>query len=134
MALMSKRLPLIKQLLRFGIVGALAAVVHFSIVVIFVQTHMLQPLTANIFAFLVAFQVSYWGHRQWTFQGTQTSHRVAFSKLFLVGSVTFIANEGLFYFFLLLNFSYPVALFLVLLILPLANFLLGKFWVFKEIE
>lgn len=125
-------LPLLKQLTRFGIVGVCAASVHFSIVIFLVETNGIKPLIANVAAFLISFQVSYWGHRSWTFSGTTTLHRIALPKLFLVGSCGLVANEGLFYLFLsVLNLPYQLALLFVLTILPIINFTLGKLWIFK---
>lgn len=128
----STKTNLFGQLTRFCIVGLLAAAVHFSIVVLLVEVGALKPLIANIFAFLIAFQVSYWGHRRWTFHTTTSLHGEALPKLFLVNGLGFIANEGLFYIFMtMFGLSYPLALFLVLAILPVATFALGKFWVFR---
>ncbi len=125
-------LPLFWQLARFGVVGLCAAIVHFCSVVILVELHWLQPLLANIVAFCIAFQVSYWGHRCWTFNGTKQAHVVAFTRLLLVSSAAFIANEGLFY-LLMQHFAlpYPLALVLVLAVLPLFVFTLNKMWVFE---
>ena len=128
MVLMNKKIFF--QLFRFGVIGLLAAVVHFSVVVLLVQMTKMQPLLANIFAFLIAFQVSYIGHRYWTFRDTVTKHRTAFSKLFLVNGLGFLANEGLFYIFLMLGIPYQIALIFVLLIIPIVTFVVNKFWVF----
>ncbi len=119
------------QVCRFGIVGLTAAAIHFSIVVCLVRADWLAPLVANIVGFMVSFQVSYWGHRLWTFNDNMTLHRVAFLKLLLVQIVNFTANESLFYFFLLFNFPYEVALLMVLTILPIFTFVSSKLWVFK---
>lgn len=124
-------LPLIQQLFRFGIVGLAAAGIHFSIVVALVQTWAVAPLVANVFGFMTGFQMSYWGHRLWTFNGAAIMHRVALPKLLLVQIVNLIANEGLFYFFLSINLPYTVALLIVLTILPLFTFVSSKFWVFR---
>jgi putative flippase GtrA len=122
---------LLSQLMRFGVIGASAAAVHFSIVVMMVEGGLLQPLLANVIAFMVAFQVSYFGHRLWTFQA-QTQHRTAFPRLLLVSGTTFMANEGLFYLFMtLFKMPYASALFLVLAILPLFTFTASKLWVFR---
>jgi putative flippase GtrA len=120
------------QLARFGIVGLSAAVVHFSVVVLLVESHHMQPLIANIIGFCTAFQISYWGHRQWTFNGTTQKHTIAFPRLLLVSVLAFIANEGMFY-LLMEQFAlpYPVALILVLSILPLVVFVVNKLWVFE---
>lgn len=131
MALMNKNLFF--QLFRFGIVGVSAGAVHFSVVVFFVEMSLLKPLFANIIAFMIAFQVSYSGHRYWTFRGTVTDHRVAFPKLFLVSTLTFFANESLFYVFMsYFQLPYQVALLIVLTILPITTFALSKFWVFRS--
>lgn len=130
MDLMNKLLFL--QLCRFGIIGVAAAIVHFSVVVSLVELYSLNPLIANFFAFLVSFQVSYAGHRYWTFRGTQAQHRVALPKLLLLQSGGFVANEGLFYFFMqYMHLPYTAALILVLAILPLITFTFTKLWIFR---
>lgn len=123
---------LLLQLMRFGVVGLSAALVHFSIVVALVEWQNLQPMLANVVAFCVAFQVSYWGHRYWTFSNTQQRHTVAFPRLLLVSGATFLANESLFYIFMTqFHLPYIPALIFVLSVLPLAVFTMNKFWVFE---
>jgi putative flippase GtrA len=124
-------LPLLHQLCRFGVVGLTAAALHFSVVVALVQTLGFEPLVANIFAFIVSFQMSYWGHRCITFSGTAALHREAYPKLVLVQILNFCANESLFYLFLRLHMPYPVALLIVLAILPIFTFICSKWWIFK---
>ena len=123
--------PLAAQLFRFGIVGLTAAAIHISIVIALVQHAQLVPLVANAFAFCISFQMSYWGHRLWTFNDTDTLHRTALPKLLIVQILNFIANESLFYVFLSLNIPYPVALVFVLTILPIFTFVSSKLWVFR---
>lgn len=122
---------LILQVFRFCIVGLTAAVIHYSIVVELVQRLTLNPLIANVFGFIFAFQVSYWGHRLWTFNGTLALHRAAFPKLLLIQVTNFIANEALFSIFLSWGLPYNVALLIVLAILPIFTFVSSKMWVFR---
>ncbi len=127
------RYPLLRQLAYFGMIGTAAAITQLGIVVLLVELTGLKPLIANVIGFLFAFNVSYFGHRNFTFSGTNTHHHVAIKRLFIVAASNFIANEGLFYIFLnLFKIYYPIALLLVLLILPAVTFLLGKFWVFRS--
>lgn len=119
------------QIARFIIVGGSAAVVHFSVVVLLVQLFHYAPLIANVGGFMVSFQVSYWGHRVWTFADTVTLHREAYPKLVAVQLVNFALNESLFYFFLSLHLPYQLALLIVLAILPAFTFVSSKFWVFQ---
>lgn len=125
-------IELIKQLSRFGIVGVIAATIHFSIVVFLVQQVQLQPLTANVFGFFISFQVSYWGHRTFTFSNTNVHHRSALPKLLLLQMFNFAANQSLYYMFLSMHLPYQFALLLVLAILPLFTFVVSKLWIFRS--
>lgn len=120
------------QLMRFVVVGLSAATVHMTIVVALVESGFLQPLVANVVAFCFAFQISYWGNRFWTFGSTQQTHWIAYKRLLSVSILSFIANETLFYLLMTaFQLPYPVALFMVLAILPLAVFTANKLWVFE---
>jgi putative flippase GtrA len=123
--------PLFFQLFRFGVVGLTAACIHFSTVVLLVQYFLIAPLIANIFGFIISFQVSYWGHRTWTFNAVDILHRVAFVRLAVVQLLNFIANEILFFLFLSLQLPYPIALIIVLTVLPIFTFISSKLWVFR---
>ncbi|EKD69845.1 MAG: hypothetical protein ACD_46C00718G0007 [uncultured bacterium] len=125
------RFPLLAQVFRFLVVGTTAAAVHFCLVVTLVQLKHLAPLIANFFAFLISFQVSYWGNRLWTFDGTTALHRVTFPKLLCVQIISFILGESLFYYLLLLPIPYQLALLIVLATMPFFTFTCNKLWVFK---
>lgn len=122
----------LEQIARFLIVGVIAAAVHFSMVVLLVQSYDYLPLIANVGGFMVSFQVSYWGHRMWTFSGTEVLHREAYPRLVAVQVVNFALNESLYYFFLSMNLPYTLALLIVLAILPTFTFISSKFWVFQR--
>lgn len=126
------RIDLFYQLMRYGIIGLIAASVHFLVLSLIVEKLSIPPLKANFIAFIFGFQISYWGHRCWTFKGTTALHRVALPKLLLVGITGFFINESLFSFFLItFHLPYQLALFFTLTILPLISFIVGKFWVFR---
>lgn len=120
------------QISRFIIVGGSAAFVHLCMVVLLVQAYDYAPLIANVGGFLVSFQVSYWGHRWWTFSDTEVSHSEAYPKLVAVQLANFGLNELLFSFFLGLHLPYQLALLIVLAILPVFTFATNKFWVFQN--
>lgn len=123
--------PLIAQVFRFGIVGLTAAMIHFGTVVMLVQTFDFAPLVANVFGFSLAFQASYWGHKNWTFNASQTMHVVAVPKLLFIQILNFLANESLFYFFLAMHLPYQMALLIAITILPIFTFFSSKLWVFR---
>jgi putative flippase GtrA len=127
-----RRRESISQLIRFGLVGSCAAIVNMLIVVWLVQNFHIQPLLANIFAFLVAFNISYTGHRYWSFANTKQQHQSSIPRFLLIAIISFALNEGLFYIFLsLFSWYYIWALLLTLFIVPIFTFISSKFWAFK---
>ncbi len=128
---LENRFPLLHQVFRFGVIGLTAAFIQIGVVVALVQGFNMAPLSANVVGFLIAFQMSYWGHRLWTFKAADTLHVVAIPKLLLVQLINFTANETLFYFFLTLHLPYPLALAIVLTILPIFTYFSSKLWVFR---
>ena len=125
--------PLLKhELSRFIVVGTLAAATHFMVVLVLVRFGW-APLLANVIAFVIAFQVSYFGHRGWTFQSQQTQHRRAWPRFLAVASCGFTLNESLYY--LLLRYSllpYWLALAIVLILVAGLTFLSSRAWAFRQ--
>lgn len=124
--------PHFLQLVRFGIVGVFASLLHFGIVVALVEYQGLHPATAFAVAFFISFQLSYWGHRLWTFKATTTTHRVALTRLLSLQIVNLLASESLFSFLLFNKIPYTIALLITLMIMPCFTFIFSKRWVFSN--
>ncbi|MFT0212553.1 GtrA family protein [Pseudomonas sp. F1_0610] len=123
-----------KQLIFFLAVGGTAALVHLLVVAALVPWFELSPLWANLVGFLLAFQVSYWGHRCLTFkaQAQQTTHKQAMSKFFAVAVGSFCLNQGLYAGLLAFTgLDYRVALFIVLFVVAVVTFMISKVWAFN---
>ncbi|GAC1032780.1 hypothetical protein thsps21_36090 [Pseudomonas sp. No.21] len=120
-----------RQLFWFSVVGLLAMFVHFTLVAGLLVPAGLAPLQANVLGFLLAFTLSYWGHRTRTFDASHVPHAKALPRFFLVSCLGFCLNEALY--FLTLRFTqlgYREALLLVLVAVAGVTFLLGRFWAF----
>jgi len=116
------------SLFKFGCVGALAAGVHVAVVSLLTPCG-IPPLLANIPAFALAFQVTYYGHRSWTFQAPPS--RGSYGRMLLVSLASFAINEGLYT--VLLNathLDYRAALILVLVTVAALTFITSRLWVF----
>ena len=113
-------------------VGALAALVHWCVVVAIVAALNWSPLTANVAGWLVAFGVSFGGHRLLTFRDQHSPIGRSAWRFFLVSAGGFALNQGA-YALLLRHggLSYPVALGLVLLSVALATYWAGRLWAFR---
>lgn len=143
-----------KQALWFLIVGASAALVHFLMLVSIVNLTTTRPALANIFAFLIAFIVSFIGHFYLTFRhaipdtivdysnqnnagasyGTKTNTLQTLLKWFASSAAGFALNQGLF----VLGISwlgeryYMLIWLVVTVIITVMTFALGKLWAFKS--
>ena len=119
------------QLVRFGVVGVSAMAVHWLVVRLLVPAG-LAPLIANVLGFAISFNVSYFGHRSWTF-ATEAGHGSTFWRFLSVALTSFALNEAMY--FLLLRFTglnYQVALGIVLVAVAALTFVLSKTWAFRH--
>ncbi|MNR78025.1 GtrA-like protein [compost metagenome] len=125
------------RVLRFGIVGLTAAAVHYWVVIALVELLHIAPLQANVGGFIVAFWVSYFGHRYWTFSDAVASHakgtQQSFMRFLAVALLGFCMNELLFY--LLLRYAalpYYVALAIVVFTVAVMTYVLSRMWAFRH--
>ena len=120
------------QLARFTTTGAAAALTHYSIVMLLFKRNIALHY-ANLSAFLLAYWVSYFGHRIFTFKAQHISHRQTLPKFTLVAGLGFLFNES----FLLLSnlyFSAPVSTLVCVAIVltSIVTFLLNRFFAFQH--
>ena len=121
------------RLMRFGLIGASAAAIHYFSAILLVELAGLPPLHANIGAFAIAFWCSYFGHRHWTFADRRGGNAVAVFLRFLITALFgFVLNQWLFYLLLTyLNLPYFVSLAIVMVIVAASTYLLSRLWAFR---
>ncbi|MDR0225895.1 MAG: GtrA family protein [Burkholderiaceae bacterium] len=123
-----RRLP---QGLQFVAVGGCAAATHLAVVGLLVAWLGMEPLAANVLAFLVAFVVSYNGHALLTFASAQARGWGVVARYFAVACAAFVANELLYWMALQwLGWHYFWSLALVLVLVAVGTFVFAKFWAF----
>lgn len=123
---------MLTQLIRFSGVGIGALLVHWLVVIALVPLGM-APLLANVVGFMVAFNVSYFGHRHLTFEAIGLQHSQTLPRFAGVALLSFAVNETLYA--LLLGFTslgYDLALLLVLATVAALTYLLSRFWAFAR--
>lgn len=72
---MSKLYATFMRLFRFGIVGVAATVTHAGVLWALVESVSMRPSLATVIGFLIAFNVSYFGHYYFTFRSTEPHRR-----------------------------------------------------------
>ena len=119
------------QLMRFGVIGGLAAVTHYCIA-IYLTDHQVAAAWANLVAFIIAFWVSYFGHRYFSFDASDVSHQQTLPRFILVAVIGFILNESLL--LLMLHFtkiSIALGLPFIIVITAIFTFILSRQFAFN---
>ena len=115
----------------FLAVGGAAALTHLAVFAL-TQPH-LWPELANAVGFVVAFFVSFGGHRLLSFRDANTTVAQSFQRFAVTALAGFASNEGLFVLLFRLA-AWPAlqALLAALLIAAGQTFFLSRFWAFKR--
>jgi putative flippase GtrA len=109
-------------------IGGASTLVHLTVVALLVNLSM-QPLVANIIAFLCAFNVSFFGHRNLTFAKLQDDKQLQLPHFFLVAVTSGFINEYLYYLFLhYTHLNYMLALLIVVSLVACFTFTASRFW------
>jgi putative flippase GtrA len=114
----------------FSLIGALAALVH--LLVFEGLRGSVLPELANLGGFLVAFGVSFVGHRRLSFQDASTTVKTSLLRFGATAGAGFVANE-LFFMLALHVFAWPVwpALITALLVAAAQTYILSRWWAFR---
>jgi putative flippase GtrA len=121
------------ELMRFGFVGVTAASVQYLGVTFFVEVGQVRPLLANLFAFLFAVWVSYFGHKYFSFKAGHIGFHQSIRRFFIIVITTFCLNEVLYYVLLhRVKLHYQRALLITIFVVAVINFLCNKLWTFRE--
>lgn len=115
----------------FGSVGSVAALVH--LLVFEVLRRVISPELANLAGFIVAFAVSFAGHRRLSFKDARTSTQQSLVRFAITALLGFAANETCFM-LLVYTCHWPVwpALVLAILVAAGQTFVLSRWWAFRR--
>ena len=124
-----------RQVLRFGLVGVGATLVHLAVFAAVAEGLKISPQLANVAGFLVAFAVSFAGHAGWTFRDQIDERRLQGGHLvrfFCVSLAGFVFNSAIVY-LVTAVFHHPARAALVLMatLTPAILFILNRYWVFR---
>jgi len=115
----------------FLAVGGAAAATHMGVFAL-AQGHM-WPELANALGFVIAFGVSFAGHRLLSFKDAGTSVATSFRRFGVTALAGFASNEIVFVVLLRgLGFPSLLALFLALAFAAGQTFVLSRFWAFRR--
>ena len=129
------------RFLRFAVVGAIGAVVDFSILNLGIQVFGLEKWLANTFSFTAAVLSNFTWNRLWTFPESRAqSLWRQFGQFFLVNLVGYGINQGVFlsldrYVFASWGvWGYNLAKAIAIGVVMFWNFGINRIWTYREIK
>lgn len=128
----AEKISQISVIKRYAAVGLLGTMLHFIGVIFFVEFIHLDPVFGSTLGFLLVLAVSYILNRTWTFRSKDTGLRqfliytlVSLTGLGLNSAIMFITVH-------LLKWNYLYGQCLVVLVVPVTNFILNRTWTFRD--
>lgn len=115
----------------FLAVGGAAALTHMAVFVL--ARNLMWPELANALGFVVAFFVSFGGHRWLSFKDAGTTVATSFQRFVVTALAGFASNEIVFVVLLRwLGMPSLLALFVALVFAAGQTFVLSRFWAFRR--
>lgn len=127
---------LLRQIVRFGLVGGLATLVHIGIFLGLADGLGFHPQAANLLAWFTAFIISFLGHFHWTFQdnpvGTPRRATDALIRFLAVSLLGLGLNSGIVMVVVgILDAPNAMAALLMATLVPALLFAINRFWAFS---
>lgn len=121
-------------------IGGISTLIQFLLLILFVESHLMSEVIASAAGYVLAAFFSYWANYHFTFASKQ-SHWKAFPKFAFTVAVGMSTNTLLFaaFFYIFSQLWQPPLIepYLVAQVLAtgftlIVNFLMHKFWIYKE--
>ena len=128
-----KNLQLFIQFFKFGIVGLSNTIIAYVVYVLLLQIG-IYYIIANVISFFAGTINSFFWNNKFVFKRHEKNVYLPFIRTVISYAITglVLANLLLYFFVEILNISKYLAPLLNLIVTVPANFVLNKFWVFKE--
>lgn len=121
----------LKSLFRYGLVGIGAAGTHAAMAMISKYALTLDPTLSNFIGFVCGAVISYTGSYYFTFE-SRDKHSNTLPRFIIVWLIGIFINVGLFKWAITtFELPFPVSVFLAIVITPIAQFLLLRFYAFR---
>jgi putative flippase GtrA len=121
-----------RQLARYLMVGGLGTIAHLAILTVCVELIGLDAVVGAVAGFVGALSISYVLNHYWTFQ-SRRKHLNSLWRYVAVSVSGLMLNTGMMYALVyLLHWWYLTAQLSVILVVPMSNFLLNRYWTFAS--
>ncbi len=123
---------IVKELIKFGVVGFLNVLVDWGIYLLTTRVFGLALFLAKAISSLVALTSSYILNRRWTFRSSEKRIAAEAARFLIVNGIGIIWNNLIFALFVRIGLFDVYALILTTVIVFFWNFILTRFWAFRK--
>ncbi|MCL2424810.1 MAG: GtrA family protein [Oscillospiraceae bacterium] len=123
---------LVKQFIKFGVVGVSNTLVHFVIYygLVFLGVHY---LVSNTLGFAISVLNAYYWNNKYVFKTEKGNTIRKLAKVYASYGFTFLLSTGLLFLIVdVIGISYMIAPLITMIITIPTNFILNKFWAFRQ--
>lgn len=122
----------IRSIVTFVFMGGITTVVHVLVGLCAHHFAGLAPFNANLVAFSVAFFLSYFLHKTYSFRSPGRVRR-SMPRFFVVSATNLILNQLIVYVFsIVLGHPYWISLAIMVVVVPTFTYILSRVWVFDD--
>ena len=119
------------KLARYIVVGVIGTAIHFGVLIALVELWGVEAVTASTIGFIVTLVVSYLLNHRWTFRSDR-GHLSAMPRYTVVSVCGLLLNSAIMYVTVhVLGLWYILGQCLVVVVVPLTNFLFNYHWSFR---
>jgi putative flippase GtrA len=117
---------------RFGLVGITATLVYAASSLLSVRELGVTTVVGTTIGYLLSTIISYFGHMGFSFS-VESDHGDYLPKFALLSVISYGINVGMVILIVdYLQFPYSVAVAVLTVMIPIINYLLSRFWVFRR--
>ncbi len=122
-----------KKFFIYGIVGVIGTFIHFLTLVLLVELFNQDPVFSSSIGFIFTVIISFILNKKFTFKTRSKNNSILFIKYSLVSISGFILNSLIMYLTVhVFTIHYFIGQAIVIIVLPISNFLLNHYWTFNE--
>jgi putative flippase GtrA len=122
----------IKKLFSYGIFGVIVSLIYVLCTIFFTEAVGLTPIIASALAYITSFMLSFFANHHIVFKSKESISKTVV-RFALVSAFVFALTTSIMYLTVdVFNISYLYGIVVVLVIIPLSNFLINLCWTFKE--
>ncbi|MGJ8664206.1 MAG: GtrA family protein [Marinicella sp.] len=132
---MNSHKDLLGLMVRYGLVGVLASLIHAGISLAVLALFDIQPFWSHAIGFIGGLITAYLGHYHYSFKD-DGQHKHRFPKFALTALTGFVLHQsGVYLMVNQMQLPYKtLALPVVMVCVPVVTFLMSKFWVFRNTQ